>query len=121
MNAMMIPPPERPSAAASNTAPANTGAAIVQIGIGALGFTLSVILAGIVEKSLRGLLKIKGLRSMRGVLIKALAGWAASAERHLQSQTLCADAGERQESHVFLANVLSASVNPISPVLCKCG
>jgi hypothetical protein len=88
MNAMMIPPPERPSAAASNTAPANTGAAIVQIGIGALGFTLPVILAGIVEKSLRGVLKIEGLRFMRDVLIKALAGRAASAERYASTASV---------------------------------
>src|SRR5260370_42449831 len=66
--ATIIPP--NPNPAAMSTAPANTGAAMGQMGIRTLGFIGSVILAAIVEKSLRGVLKMVGFRCL-GVCLSA--------------------------------------------------
>jgi hypothetical protein len=94
-----------------------------------------VILAGIVEKSLPGSAENNriaiyepdlvdaqfALTGDGGLVIKGARGLGRERRAPSSEPDARGDTGERQESHVFRAKVLSGSVTPISPVHGKCG
>src|SRR4030081_2749230 len=112
-----MPSPTTPKVAASNTAPVDTGAAIVQIGIRACGFILALFWQGYLKNLIGGAMKIivrrwvslwlsAGVMGVSLAAVDTTASTGSNASTHAgTSATAAPDAGRAQAREIF-ANII---------------